>query len=134
MSKVISLTKRKKLNEKYGNVCQICNKDISNQYDLCIEHVIPKSKGGTNHIENLSIACRTCNTKKGVKNSNDISENSIFNDIDFYINLINYEIQNDVFDKKETYNHVKNILNDYKEKIEKLEELLFLISSKEGEL
>lgn len=134
MSKVISLTKKKILNEKYGNVCQICNKNILDQYDLCIEHIIPKSKRGTNNIENLSIVCRACNTKKGVKNSNDISENSIFNDVNFYINLINYEIQNNVFDKTETYNHVKNILNEYKEKIEKLEELLSLISSKEGEL
>ncbi|MEO2074851.1 MAG: HNH endonuclease [Bacillus sp. (in: firmicutes)] len=30
-----------------------------------LEHVIPKSLGGRDHISNLVISCRTCNSKKG---------------------------------------------------------------------
>lgn len=32
---------------------------------MTIDHIIPKSKGGTNDIENLRPMCNTCNLKKG---------------------------------------------------------------------
>lgn len=34
---------------------------------MTIDHIIPKSKGGTNTIENLQPMCHTCNTKKADK-------------------------------------------------------------------
>jgi len=30
-----------------------------------IEHIIPKSKGGTNSVQNLTLSCRRCNIEKG---------------------------------------------------------------------
>jgi 5-methylcytosine-specific restriction endonuclease McrA len=30
-----------------------------------IEHIVPKSKGGTNSVENLTLSCRKCNIEKG---------------------------------------------------------------------
>jgi ABC-type enterochelin transport system substrate-binding protein len=30
-----------------------------------IDHIIPKSKGGTNHLDNIQIMCFPCNCKKG---------------------------------------------------------------------
>lgn len=42
--------------------CVYCN--ISN-VPLEIEHIIPKSRGGTNSITNLTIACTSCNQAKG---------------------------------------------------------------------
>lgn len=34
---------------------------------LSIDHIIPKSRGGTNERGNLRVLCTSCNTKKGVK-------------------------------------------------------------------
>lgn len=34
---------------------------------LEIDHVVPESKGGTGHPDNLVLACRRCNRSKGTK-------------------------------------------------------------------
>ena len=34
---------------------------------LEIEHLVPRSKGGSNRISNLGLACSCCNLKKGAK-------------------------------------------------------------------
>ena len=36
---------------------------------LSIDHIVPKSKGGTNDRLNLRILCTPCNTTKGVKDA-----------------------------------------------------------------
>ncbi len=42
-----------------GHRCQYCGAAAEN-----IDHVIPKSKGGTHTWENVVAACRPCNTRK----------------------------------------------------------------------
>lgn len=32
---------------------------------LTLDHLVPKSKGGTNRLTNLGLACATCNSRKG---------------------------------------------------------------------
>ena len=33
--------------------------------NLTVDHIIPKSKGGTDHLENLQLLCGHCNSVKG---------------------------------------------------------------------
>ncbi|MCP4305265.1 MAG: HNH endonuclease [bacterium] len=40
--------------------CQYCNRSAEN-----IDHVVPKTQGGTHTWENVVASCRRCNTKKG---------------------------------------------------------------------
>jgi len=52
---------REYLLEKFGRKCAYCGKkDIP----LEIEHIIPKSRGGSGRVDNLTISCRGCNQKK----------------------------------------------------------------------
>lgn len=44
-----------------GHRCQYCGRSSN----LTIDHVIPKSKGGEDSWENLTICCVQCNMKKG---------------------------------------------------------------------
>ncbi|MFB2979437.1 HNH endonuclease [Microseira sp. BLCC-F43] len=49
---------------KWGRQCVYCGKkDIT----LEVEHIHPKSSGGSNRVSNLTVACRCCNQKKGDK-------------------------------------------------------------------
>jgi 5-methylcytosine-specific restriction endonuclease McrA len=48
--------------EKWGRKCAYCGK---NNIPLEIEHIVPKSRGGTDRISNLTLTCNNCNTKKG---------------------------------------------------------------------
>jgi 5-methylcytosine-specific restriction endonuclease McrA len=55
--------KRKMIYKRDHYTCQYCG----SIKDLTIDHVIPKSKGGTNKWDNLVTCCRKCNLKKGNK-------------------------------------------------------------------
>lgn len=48
---------------KHKHVCQYCN-GASKDSILEIEHIHPKSRGGSNKIGNLTLACKTCNQRK----------------------------------------------------------------------
>lgn len=45
--------------------CQYCGTVEADQWHC--DHVYPLSRGGTNDIENLVTACRSCNSSKGAK-------------------------------------------------------------------
>jgi 5-methylcytosine-specific restriction endonuclease McrA len=60
---------RRELLRRDGHRCQYCG----SAKQLTIDHVIPRSKGGTHTWDNVAIACETCNHKKGDKYLNETS-------------------------------------------------------------
>lgn len=44
--------------------CVYCKRQLNGD-ELSIDHVIPRSRGGPNTVENLATACKKCNNKKG---------------------------------------------------------------------
>jgi hypothetical protein len=66
-----------------GFRCVYCGATRDNA-KLQADHVIPKAKGGTDHIDNLVSACRECNIGKGASDVIDIMES----DVGVYVNKI----------------------------------------------
>lgn len=69
--KLIRFIKKYKIKEKLliiqNNKCLSCNKKMlsnSNILEPIIEHWIPRSKDGLNHIDNIYLVCKSCNSKK----------------------------------------------------------------------
>ena len=62
-----SKTKRWILNtliNRDGNDCYLCLEKIINKKDMTIDHLVAKSKGGSDDITNLRIAHEKCNQDK----------------------------------------------------------------------
>lgn len=55
---------RQYLLEKWGRKCAYCG---ASGVPLQVEHIIPKARGGSNRVSNLTIACEPCNTAKRTK-------------------------------------------------------------------
>ncbi len=55
---------RKNLYFRDRNTCQYCGRRLKAK-DLNIDHVVPRSRGGTDTWENLVCACVACNIRKG---------------------------------------------------------------------
>jgi 5-methylcytosine-specific restriction endonuclease McrA len=53
---------REYLLEKYSRTCVYCGKS---GIPLEVEHIVPKSRGGSDSVSNLTISCHKCNQKKG---------------------------------------------------------------------
>jgi len=52
---------REYLLEKWGRRCAYCD---AQNIPLQIDHIVPQSLGGSNRIDNLTLACSSCNLKK----------------------------------------------------------------------
>jgi 5-methylcytosine-specific restriction endonuclease McrA len=53
---------REYLLEKWGRKCAYCGKT---GVPLQVEHIIPRSRGGSDRVSNLTLSCGRCNQKKG---------------------------------------------------------------------
>jgi 5-methylcytosine-specific restriction endonuclease McrA len=63
---------RREIYERDGWTCYLCDKPLdlsagpNGNRAPSLDHVIPRSKGGTHDPSNLKTACRSCNSRKGV--------------------------------------------------------------------
>ncbi len=57
-------THKRVLYGRQGGVCVGCEV-LFPFWNLTVDHKVPKSKGGTGHIENLQLLCGSCNSIKG---------------------------------------------------------------------
>ena len=55
---------REYLLEKWGRKCVYCGAE---GLPLEVEHIIPRVRGGSNRVSNLTIACEACNRKKNTR-------------------------------------------------------------------
>ena len=53
---------REYLLDKWGRVCAYCG---ASGLPLQVEHITPLSRGGSDRVSNLTLACESCNTAKG---------------------------------------------------------------------
>jgi hypothetical protein len=56
---------RKEVYERDDYICQYCGLDLKNESrKICLDHLIPLSKNGSNSKKNLVTSCKKCNAKK----------------------------------------------------------------------
>lgn len=70
--------------ERDNYECQRCFKNlIALKTERVIDHKIPLSKGGSNHLNNLWLLCKGCDTRKKDKLEDDLTLSYIKNRLKF---------------------------------------------------
>jgi hypothetical protein len=59
---------RQYLLEREGGKCAYCGKKSGR---LEVDHIVPKARGGSDRVSNLTLACRACNLEKGARDVKD---------------------------------------------------------------
>lgn len=57
-------SKKQQLLKEYGAFCCYCHRNLP-ESKLTLEHLKPRSRGGSNSLENLRLACFECNNGRG---------------------------------------------------------------------
>ena len=65
---------RMKLVISDGRRCAYCGLE---EVPLEIDHIIPKSRGGANRLQNLALSCKECNSVKANKLPHEIEDNDL---------------------------------------------------------
>jgi hypothetical protein len=64
----VSASIRNKTQERANKLCEYCQSPLEFSSDpFSVEHIFPISKGGTDDLENLALACQGCNGHKSTK-------------------------------------------------------------------
>ena len=64
----LSLQQKQAVAQRAARGCEYCRCQVSYSPDpFSIEHIIPRSKGGTDDLKNLALACQGCNNRKYVQ-------------------------------------------------------------------
>lgn len=59
----MSLVQRQKLYERHHGICQICGIHYEFKF-MTVDHILPRSKGGSGLHRNIQLACWLCNQIK----------------------------------------------------------------------
>lgn len=68
---IVSRRKRAEILKRDGYMCQLCHRALDMnagaQDDMhpSLDHIVPRSQGGTNAVSNLQAAHRVCNARRG---------------------------------------------------------------------
>jgi 5-methylcytosine-specific restriction endonuclease McrA len=65
---------REYLLSKWGRRCAYCG---ATDTPLQIEHIVPRARGGSHRIPNLTLACETCNQQKGTQTAEEFGHPDI---------------------------------------------------------
>jgi len=65
---------RQYLLEKWSHKCAYCGKT---DVPLEVEHIVPKSRGGTDRVSNLTISCHKCNQKKNNQTAEEFGHSDV---------------------------------------------------------
>jgi hypothetical protein len=99
---------REYLLQKYDWTCVYCQagkpnkKGIRKSVILQIEHIIPKSRGGSDRLSNLTIACEACNHKKDNKTAEEFGYPDIQSQVNkplheaAYMNAVRYKLRKEI--------------------------------------
>ena len=72
--------------------CQYCGKK-GTPFDLTLDHVMPRSRGGKTLAENLVAACQTCNNRKGDRTPDEARMPLLMNPAALYYGLERIALQ-----------------------------------------
>ncbi|NES97570.1 MAG: HNH endonuclease [Desertifilum sp. SIO1I2] len=64
MNKKQKIQRKAQLILEYGSCCWWCGCNLPPE-KLTLDHLKPSSRGGTNSLENLRLACSPCNSSRG---------------------------------------------------------------------
>lgn len=118
---IIDNNKRKRIYDKYQGICDICGRKLQNVDSgnldsyATVDHIIPKSRGGTNRDDNLRLLCRRCNMLRG----NDYSaleidvKTQILIDKHIYRKERRRKCRNATIKKKSKYKQIAGYCNRY---------------------
>lgn len=66
-------SKRERVLAETDYKCSYCGSRLTEE-NATIDHILPKKRGGTDCLENLTPACSKCNTEKGDKTPDEYRE------------------------------------------------------------
>ena len=72
-----SYVDRQTLYSRDRHICAYCG-NVYDSRQLTIDHVMPKSRGGTNHWTNCVTACRSCNHRKGSRTPEEFKKHLLY--------------------------------------------------------
>jgi 5-methylcytosine-specific restriction endonuclease McrA len=56
---------KQSVRERAEYLCEYCHSlELLSANRFTIDHIVPRSLGGSDHIDNLALACRRCNERR----------------------------------------------------------------------